>query len=130
MRGENFNLQETFVMPFRHDETTADVAKTLYEFARRARITRVSYVSDGGLADDASNFADVRVKSGSVVLANWSTQTGQQGDLPDNESVEMILAADTTTLVLDAGEALTLDVNASGTVTLPPGMVSIEGVFI
>ncbi len=87
----------------------------------KVRIDKVKYVNPTGLVADAANYFVIQLKQGAVVLASWSTQTGQQGAIAANTYIDLVLSATDDDLIIDPGEALTLVLTKTGTQTLPAG---------
>lgn len=129
VRRTNDLLQEPFHVLYPHGQANADANFTVFEFARRCRITRVTLVNPTGLAQDVANYVDTRIMNGAVVVANWSTQTGQEGSITADTSVELTLSTDSAELVFEAGDSLVLDFNVTGTGVLPAGHVNVEGTY-
>lgn len=121
--------QERLDKTFLNGVINASGSNTVYKFSRRCRVTRVSYVSEAGVSEDVTNYVDVRIMNNAVVAGNWSTQTGEQGSLPVNESIDFTLDGDTTKQVYQAGSVLSLDVVVSGTGVLTDGHINIDGTF-
>lgn len=90
-------------------------------------VDTVDYINPTGLAQDATNFAVVKLLNGATVLATWSTETGQQGTLAANTFVSMVLNGTPANLDLAAGTTITLDIDINGVQTLPAGRLIIHG---
>lgn len=93
-------------------------------------VTKVRYVNPTGLAAHATNYVVLTVKQGSVVIATWSTLTGQQGTLSANTYVDMVLSSTAADLIVEADETVTANVDESGTTTVPAGRFEIYGRWI
>lgn len=82
-----------------------------------------------GLAEHAANFTvlTVQTKAGSpVVLATWSTETGQEGTIAADTLFAFTLAS-AATLVLAPGTIVDFSNAESGTTTVPEGHVFLKG---
>lgn len=102
----------------------------IFKPRRKFRVIQVRYVNPTGLAADATDFFDIQVKNGAKLVANWSTETGEEGTLAADAHVDFSLAADTADLVLEADDVLSLNLAEDGTQTLPAGRLQVEGVYI
>jgi hypothetical protein len=132
-RREDTLLQERVLLPYDHAQVTADTTVKLWQVpaGRKFRLDRVYYNNPTGLAVDASNFYNIAVQKNDgvtpVVMANHSTETGEEGTLTGDTPVELVLAADGAARVADAGDDIELLLDEDGTATLPAGRVVIEG---
>lgn len=90
-------------------------------------LDEVQLISPVGLAAHGSNYFTITLKKGSTVMATWSTLTGQEGTLTANTLVSMTLSATKENRRAAKGDVLSLSLDATGTVTLPPGHVVIRG---
>ena len=109
--------------------TTVDTTVKLFKaMIRSIKVTRVSLILPVGLTADASNYCNFKIiKGASTIMANWSTQTGMQGTITANTHVEMVLSATVANLYLADGDIMSLFIDVTGTPTVPPGRVVIEG---
>jgi hypothetical protein len=106
---------------------------TLVEiFKPRGRflVEQVRYVNPTGLAVHATNFFDIQVKNGATVVANWSTETGEEGALVADTHVDFTLSVVDGALVLEADDVLSVNLEENGTQTLPAGRFQIEGRYL
>ena len=129
VRRENKFLQERVLLPYDHAQATADVTTKLWAVpsGRSFRLDRVWYNNPTGLAADAANYFNVIVQKGSITMANWSTETGQEGALSADTPVELAKSATDADLVADGGDVISLKLDETGTQTLPAGRLVIEG---
>jgi hypothetical protein len=95
---------------------------------RDFRVEKISYVNDTGLAENATNFFNIEAKNGSAVVADWSTETGEDGTIA--AATFVILNLVEAERVLSAGDTLTILFTEDGTTTLPPGKFQIEGHYL
>jgi hypothetical protein len=83
------------------------------------------YCNPTGLAADAANYFTVKVLNGAAVAASWSTQTTGDGAL--GADVPVALNLQSANVVVPANTKLSLQLDETGTATLPAGRVVIEG---
>lgn len=120
---------ERFVLSFAVAAASADTAIKLFKGRRRFIIEQVRYVNPTGLAADAANYFDIQVLIGATVAANWSTETGQEGTIAADTFVDLTMATGGDNVgALDAVVSLNLD--ETGTATLPAGQIQIEGRYL
>ena len=75
-----------------HIEAGATANKTKYlAFDESYKLTGVSIVDDGGVAQDGSNFSIFQVfgSNGSTAAFKWSTETGKEGTLTDGVAASL-----------------------------------------
>lgn len=126
-------LQEPFLLAFDHVQVTADTTIKLFKVpdGKSLRIDGVDYVNPTGLAADASNHFNLKIlKGASTVMANWSTETGQQGEIAADTFVAMTLSATDANLVAAGADVISLFLDETGTQTLPAGRVVIRGRYV
>lgn len=115
-----------------HPEVTGDTTTT--EFIVRADrsfvVDSVKYYNATGLAQDASNYFNIKLLNGAVVLANWSTLTGAQGTLTADTAVNMVLNATPANLVVLPDGVLKLFLDETGTSDLPAGKMIVHGHYV
>lgn len=96
-----------------HLETSAATAgsQTIC-FHERMEVVGVKLVDTAGIAADASNYATFQVLGNdqTTVLVEWKTQTGEDGALTANTSVNMVSQGNEDKAIFDAGEALVVKV--------------------
>ena len=128
-RRANKHLQELVVLPYEHVSVTADTTVKLWTVptGRQFRIDGAWYNNVTGLAVDVTNFFDIQVLKGSTVMANWSTETGEEGALVADTPVDLSLSATDANQVADAGDVIALKLDEDGTATLPAGRIVIRG---
>lgn len=125
------HMQERVVLNFAHPSVSADTTLLLFKAqGGQFLVDSVHYVNDTGLAVDVTNFFNLKLQNAAVVLANWSTETGEEGALVAATFVDFTLSAVAGALVLEAGEALKLVLDEDGTATLPAGQLQIEGRYL
>lgn len=128
-RRENPHDQQLGIFIYEHAEAAADASHKLFRAKEGMRITAVDYVNPTGLAQDAANYFNIKLKKGSTVIANWSTLTGAQGSIAANTFVALVLAAAAARDVA-AGEELVLELDETGDATLPLGRISVHYAII
>lgn len=115
-----------------HPAVTSDT--TTKEFKTRTdrsfRIDRVELYNATGLLADASNFFNIKLKNGSTVLANWSTDAAAQGTLTADTFLAMVLNATESNLILAPGTTLSLELDETGTASLPAGFLIVHGRYL
>lgn len=122
----NQYTQDRFVVAYDHAEATADTNQPLMVATRKFRIDAARYVNPTGLAEDADNFFDIQILKDAAVAANWSTETGEEGTLTAGEWAELSLSATAANLVFEAGDEMDLNLDETGTATLPAGRIVLE----
>lgn len=129
IRRENKVEQERITIPFDHVSVTADLTVKLWDIptGRKFRLERVLYNNVTGLAQDGTNFFDIQILKGATVMANHSTETGQEGTLTADTPVELVLSSTDANLVADAADVISLFLEEGGTATLPAGVFVLEG---
>lgn len=125
-------IGEPFAITYDHDENDdgGTVEIKLATAERKIRVDRVEYINPTGLAAHASNFAVISLKNGAVVVADWSTETGEEGTIEANTPIDLTLSATDTERVVDAGDTLSLSVAESGSTTVPAGRVVVYGRYL
>ncbi len=108
---------------------TADkTVKLLKVKGRSLQITRVTLNLPAGLAQDASNYCNFKLlKGASTVAANFSTLTGADGTITADTAVEMNISATAVDTVLTDTDVMSLFIDITGSTTVPPGRIVIEG---
>ncbi len=95
---------------------------------RGVRVDRVHLNLPAGLANSSSAYANFKVlKGASTVVATWSTQDTAQGTITADTPVELVLTATIANRFLADGDVLSLFVDVTGTPTVPPGRIVVEG---
>lgn len=108
----------------------ADTTIKLHKVKGRAlRIDRVYLNLPAGLAGNASNYCNFKLlKNASTVIANWSTLNTAQTTITANTPVEMVVSATLASRSLADGDQLSLFLDVTGTPTVPPGRIVVEGI--
>jgi hypothetical protein len=113
-----------------HIQVTADTTLFAYEVPANKTfvVDSVTYYNETGLAQDATNFFNIKVQdSGAAkVAANWSTETGEEGTIAADTPVTMT-AGTLANRTFAAGTRINLLLDEGGTATLPIGVVQING---
>lgn len=122
-RQNNELYREQFVVTYDHASLTADLEVKLLLAKRRFRVLSAQVINPTGLAVDVTNFFNIKVKQGAVIIANWSTETGEEGALVADTWAEMSMGTDVN---VDAAETLSVQFDEDGTATLPVGRVVIN----
>lgn len=129
-RRPNNYLADRVMLSYEHAQATADTAIKLWAPDKAFRVDRVFYNNPTGLATSATDFFDIQILKDATVVANWSTETGQEGTLTADTSVDLSLSATAANLVFAAGDELILNLDETGTATLPAGRIVIEGRYL
>lgn len=132
----NPNTREPRTIPFDHPQVTATTTWKMWKVpaGRKFRVTRASYINVTGLAADNTNAFAGTLQNGSTVVASLFNTDGN--DVPAGASlaadtfVEGTLSATDASLVLAAGDILSLVVTEDGAATLPAGRLVVEGYLI
>lgn len=124
--------QEKLALPFAHASVAATTTVKIYKTALRAlRLDRVTYDNPTGFAQDPANYWTVSIQSGATILAQWSTQTAQQGTLAADTFVDFKNSATDANLVVAAATTLTLVLTKTGApASIPVGSLVIEARYI
>lgn len=114
-----------------HGELTADttVLKFVVPAGRTFVLDGASYNNATGLAQDAANYFDIKVARGSTVMANWSTETGEEGTIAAATTVNLTLGT-IANRTAAAGTVISAFYDETGTATLPAGVLSFTGKLI
>jgi hypothetical protein len=114
-----------------HPQVTADTTTTEWAVPsdRSFILDKAQYYNATGLANHATDFFNVKVLAGATVMANWSTETGQEGTATADTVLNMTLAAESAR-VCAPGTAVKLFLDESGTATLPAGKVILHGRYL
>lgn len=99
-------------------------ANQLLKAPWRCVVEKVRYYNATGLAADGSNYAVLTLKQGATVCAQWSTQTGQEGAIAVGYQ-DLVLSATAANLIVETDEALTVNVDETGTTTVPAGRFEV-----
>lgn len=129
-RRNNDETRENFEFSYDNASLTADATVKVFKVRKRARIVRVEHVSPTGLAADAANYFNLKllnVTDTNKVIANWSTETGQEGSLTANAFEVFTQGAD---VQADADDVLALFLDKTGTATLPAGRTIVHGEYL
>lgn len=123
--------QDNFELVIDHAAVTDDATTKEFKTGTRPlRIDSVAYVNPTGLAQDASNYFNIKLLGGAVVLANWSTLTGAQGTIAADTFVAMVLNATASNLIVPAGSTLSLFLDETGAASLPAGKLIVRGRYL
>lgn len=117
------------VFQLSHAQATADTTQFFFETPaeRGLIVTEVVYYNATGLAADPTNFFDIQIKHGTTVVANWSTETGQEGTIAADTPVRLTNGSN---LVIPPGTRVNLFLDEDATATLPAGEVVLYGNLI
>jgi len=110
-------------------ETVADTTSKLFKAPRDMVIDGVDLLSLSGLAEDVSNFFNVKILNDALVAANWSTETGEEGSIPANQFVSLTLGSLANRSVA-SGDVISVSFDETGVATLPPGRITIHGRYV
>lgn len=109
-----------------------DADSTVYWYNHSGRTiavvqSTVKFIPDVSVSAHASNTMLFELKSGSTVIADWDTTTGQEGALTAGTAASMVAgAAAGKTLECASGSCLSLVATNSGTGPAYGGYVSFE----
>ena len=122
------------MIPCDHAEAAdTDLNVKFWKVPRALRVTRVLYINVTGLAEHATNAAIVALKKGATTVASWNTDSDLSGSdvsIPANTFIELNLTATDADRVFAAGDIMSLDIDESGTTTVPAGKVVVEGIYL
>lgn len=130
-RLENGEISERITLRYDHAELTGDLTVVLYEVpdGRSLRIDRCRYYNATGLAEDTTNVIAISLLNALVVVAGPITTDSDSSD--DDVSIVAATWTDIPVVsganVLAAGETLSAFFDEGGAVTLPPGVLLVEG---
>jgi hypothetical protein len=126
------DLQHPVLVIEPHAAVTADSLARVMRIppTRTFRLDRAEYYSSTGLAQDAANFFSIQVLKNATVAASWSTQTGAQGTIAADTWVTLVNSATDANLVFAAGDVISLNLDETGTATLPAGKICLYGRWI
>jgi len=112
-----------------HIQVTADTTQYFFETPAEHGliVTEVVYYNATGLAEDAANFFDIQIKHGTTVVANWSTETGQEGTIAADTPVRLTNGSN---LVIPPDTRVNLVLDETNTATLPAGEVVLYGKLV
>jgi hypothetical protein len=118
---------------YEHGQLTDDLTVKLFKVptGRKYRLDRAIYVNPTGLAADAENYFNIKVRvKSTTIAANWSTETGTQGTIGADTFVTLALSATDANLVASGGDEVSAFFDETGTATLPPGRIILEGRYV
>lgn len=114
-----------------HAQLTDDatVLKFIVPAGRTFVLDGANYNNATGLAANATNFFDIKVQRGSTVMANWSTETGEEGTIAAATTVNLALGT-IANRTAPAGAVVAVMYDEGGAATLPAGVLSFTGKLI
>lgn len=123
--------EELSTISYEHAQVTGDTTVKLLKTPadRSFVITDVVYNNPTGLAQDTTNFFNIKVLNGSEIAANWSTETGAQGTIAADTFVSLVNGTLAKRTVPPA-TVISLMLDEDGTATLPAGRVAIRGYYL
>lgn len=115
-----------------HAAVTADTLARLAQIpaGMKFRVDSVQYVNPTGLAQDAANYFVIELLKGATIAASWSTQTGAQGSIAADTFVTLVKSATDADLVFAGGDVMSMNLNETGTATLPAGRLVVYGRWV
>lgn len=113
-------------MDYDNASLTADDTVKLFKAERQFLLEAATYHNETGLVADVTNFMDIQLVETAVVMANWSTETGQEGTIAADTHVDLTLGT-LANRTLAADEVLSVFFEEGGAVTLPAGRLHFEG---
>lgn len=112
---------------------TADLEDFLFEVPddKVFVVTKAVYYNATGLAEDASNYFNIKVQldGGSQIAANWSTETGEEGTITADTLADLTLGTLANRTFL-GGQRVDVMFDETGTATLPAGRIQVVGYLI
>jgi hypothetical protein len=111
------------------DSTSADATLKLFKAPRAMEIDKVEILSVTGLAQDASNYFNIKLLNQALVAANFSTLTGANGSLTANTFMAMTLGTLANRSVA-ADSILSLMLDETGTAVMPHGRLVIHARYV
>jgi len=132
MRQANGVQQDYFELRLTHGAAT-DADLTVYgcKFERACVIDSVDVISEAGVTAHAANYVNFKVlKGAATVVANWSTETGQQGTMTAATWHDMTMSATAADKRMAVGDTLKLLCDESGTYNITAGAVMIRGRYL
>lgn len=101
---------------------SADLLIKVLRLVRKIRITGIKVIDSTGVAEDGTNFVRIQVKRGSVLLAEHSTETANEGALAAgvwSADFPEVVASPAKGIEADRGDDLdvNIDVEGSGALT-------------
>jgi len=129
-RRKNLYLQERVLISHPHGQKTAPAFEAIFKPVSDFLVTKIRYVSESGLVADATNFFALSVRNNdtAAVLANWSTEVGEEGTISSESFADFVSTAASHVVAKD--ETLIFNFVEGGTATLPPGRLQIEGRYL
>jgi hypothetical protein len=126
------HMVEQITLAYDHAQVTADTTIKLYKVpaGKKLRVIGIDYINPTGLAEDAANYFNVKVLKDATVMANWSTETGQQGTIAADTFVALVNSATDADLVAAAAAIVALFLDETGAATLPAGRVVIRALLL
>lgn len=111
--------------------TVTTTAKRWKTKGRAFRVDRVVLDVPAGFTQDASNYWTVAVKDGATTMAQWATQTSQQGTVAADTPVDLVLSATDANLVAAAGDTLSVVITKTGSpAAFPTAVLVIDGKYL
>lgn len=130
MAPRRLNMGQVEVpLTFDHDQLTADAASKVWKNhpTLSFRVDKAYYVNPTGLAAHGTDYVIIALKNGATQITKWSTLTGAEGTIAADTYVTLTNSSTESELILAPGDVLTLDIDAHGSPTLPPGRVVLHG---
>jgi hypothetical protein len=136
MAAPTYTPARAFEISYDHAQATADTTVKLWSSPRAFKIDYAQYINPTGLAEDASNYFNIKVMKTSSVAADWATRVwvdgGAQttGTLTADTFVELPKSATAGNLLGAANVVVSLFIDETGTATLPAGRLVIHGHYL
>ncbi len=121
--------RERFTLDYDNASLTADLTVVLDAPPKRFYVEGARHYNATGLAEDVTNFMNVKVLIGATVAANYSTETGQEGTIAAAGFPALVNSATPTDLVGAADDVISLFFDEGGAVTFPAGRTIIDCVY-
>lgn len=118
--------RELFQIHLDNASLAADTTVVLDTPVRRFRVVQGRYYNATGLAEDVTNFFNIKVLLGAVIAANWSTETGQEGTIAAATTVTLSAPSDISDAAAVGGTVLSVLYDETGTATLPAGRLVLD----
>lgn len=130
-RRPNNTTEEHVEFAYDHAALTADTTVKLWKCpaGRKFRVDSVEYINPTGLAAHAADFFALKLNKGATLVADWSTETGQEGTIAADTFVSFTNAA-LAARSFTAGDVMSIQFDESGTATLPAGRLVVRGKYV
>lgn len=124
--------QQPVIITFAVASTSTDRTDKFFKVpaGKRLLIDSVDYINVTGLTANASNYVDLAVKNDSTSIATRSTNTVGGSTITADTFTAFTMTSTGTNRVLAAADVLSIAIDATGTVTLPAGLLVVHGRYV